>query len=725
MNRTIILLIFLALVTVGCYPKPTSQPIFTKTPDTSTDSIALPTAALPLPSGSGAPLPTLETISEWNAPRISRIMQVGGGTFGDIIRVSPDGNLLALASSGGILLADTASGQQIGFYPTSSEIESLAFSPDGKYIATVHRGPGTELMTIGDTAGQPIYHPILTVWNLTNGSPSISVNLSGHGCGQYNARDLAYSPDGQILVFKDQYNWLGHDRTDNLCLLSAKDGNLIRAIPIDLPWNSATPVLLSPDGQELYVAVIDRTTEDFTTPTTRVRVYETNTGNLIRELDGLGSVNDMAISPDGQHLGLADQNGVRLISTKDGNFLAEFGNHSREVMSATFSPDGTTLALGSLDGTVSVWTVPEGDLLWQTQAWFPISPISLEKIEAEIWDTAFSPDGNVLFTLAPSHIVNLSGRVNALQASDGLELFSLYSSNNYIQPALSPDRIRLVFGGYEDGQAQVWSVTDNKPLFTLIGHTSMVMASSFSPDGSQIATASIDGTVRLWNSQDGSQFAVLSGHTGTVRLILFSPDGTKLISVGDDSTLRLWDTSNGKLVKIIEMQTGNWVANTIAFGPDGNVLIATGCPYSDCPAKGGGDLRRVNLEDGTVTILINQPVYSATFTPDQNGFAIWSLQGKQSGQVNQGQFQPQITYTSPLGNGVLMGTAISPDGQLFFSGNGYGLHVWNAVSGEMVALCKGSGSSYGSMWVTLDQKLILIAQFNGLMSLWGIPSDQE
>jgi WD40 repeat protein len=34
--------------------------------------------------------------------------------------------------------------------------------------------------------------------------------------------------------------------------------------------------------------------------------------------------------------------------------------HTDSVNSVTFSPDGNTMASGSLDGTVRLWQVPEG-----------------------------------------------------------------------------------------------------------------------------------------------------------------------------------------------------------------------------------------------------------------------------------------------------------------------------------------------------------------------------
>lgn len=726
-------LLLLVLVLSGCgravnaEPTPSTLPVLpaTLTPVTQ---LAPSTAGQPTTTQTIEEIPRLgelENITLENINQLKMLAQVGEGIFYDVIQVSPDGTVLAAATAGGILLVDAGNGQRLSFLPAPTAVDSLAFSPDGKHLAAVHREPGAEVMTTGETTGKPIYQPNLHVYDLASGNLTLSLNLSRRGCGQYAAWDLVYSPDGETLVFRDYYSWLGHDRTDNLCLLSATDGSLLRAIPVDLPWETASPALFSPDGQRLFVAVVDQTTAGYTTPVTRVHVYEASTGSLIRDFDGLGVIYDMARSPDGERLALATQQGARLLSTQDGSRLAEFGSHTREVRSVAFSPDGTKLALGSLDGAVSLWAVPEGNSLWQAPAWIHAFTLASEAFEAEIWDIAFAPNGEVLFALAPTHLVDTPGRVSAWQVFDGQELYSIYGNNGDSQPAVSPDGTRLVFGGYDDGRAQVWSVTQNRLLFELAGHTGLVLAARFSPDGGRIATASLDGSVRLWHAEDGSPQGTLSGHTGPVRTILYAPDGSQLLSVGDDAILRLWDPGNGTLLKSIPTQTGQWLTHSMAFSLDGkSVLLGTGCPYANCPGQGQGDLRRVDLVSGEITTLFAQPVYSVSFSADLSSFAMYNPQGIQTGQVTGKQYQAVVTYASPMGNGALVGTAISPDGELFFSGNGFGLHAWNAASGEMLALCEGGSSSYGDIWVTPDQRMVLIASWNGLVSFWGVPRDQ-
>ena len=53
-------------------------------------------------------------------------------------------------------------------------------------------------------------------------------------------------------------------------------------------------------------------------------------------------------------------------------------------------------------------------------------------------------------------------------------------------------------------------------LATLEGHTGLVLACAFSPDGERVCSASTDGTLRLWDAASGAALARLEGHTDSV-----------------------------------------------------------------------------------------------------------------------------------------------------------------------------------------------------------------
>jgi dipeptidyl aminopeptidase/acylaminoacyl peptidase len=126
----------LALLAAAACARPSPAPA-TQTPaPTIAPSPALPPTATPLPTPSPTPLPTptptpRPPIAPETASQIHPILRLGKGWIGELA-FSPDGRLLAVASSIGVYLYETATLQEVRYLPTESWMWDAAFSPDGR-----------------------------------------------------------------------------------------------------------------------------------------------------------------------------------------------------------------------------------------------------------------------------------------------------------------------------------------------------------------------------------------------------------------------------------------------------------------------------------------------------------------------------------------------------------------------------------------------------------------
>ena len=88
---------------------------------------------------------------------------------------------------------------------------------------------------------------------------------------------------------------------------------------------------------------------------------------------------------------------------------------------------------------------------------------------------------------------------------------------------------------------RVWSVATGECVQTLEGHSAWVRSAQFSPDGTNIVSASWDQTVRVWSVATGGCVQTLKWHSDRVYSAQFSSDGTNIVSASEDKTVRVLD----------------------------------------------------------------------------------------------------------------------------------------------------------------------------------------
>jgi WD40 repeat protein len=271
--------------------------------------------------------------------------------------------------------------------------------------------------------------------------------------------------------------------------------------------------------------------------------------------------------------------------------------HADAVFGLAFSPDGRTLATGSMDCTVKLWDMATGR-----------ERATLTEHAARVDTLAFSPDGSILASGDDAGQVRLHDMIGKERSvllrnrptgflgfgftPDGrhlavkherLTVWNVDKRKKDNLPSAVGQRGRLAVAG--DGtllatnsdterRLVLWDLYSGEARADLGGHTDGINCVAASPDRGTLATGADDSTVRLWDVEGQKARRVLRGHAGDVWGVAFSPDGSVVASVGEDETLRLWDAATGAVRGVFAWHLDRIFS--VAFSSDGRWLATGG-----------------------------------------------------------------------------------------------------------------------------------------------------
>jgi RNA polymerase sigma factor (sigma-70 family) len=364
----------------------------------------------------------------------------------DAITFAPDGKRAASAGGGerGVYLWDVATGQEVSpFARHHGEVTSVAFSPDGKLLATASRD-----RTVG-------------LWEPTTGRAV--GRLRGHA-GPVLA--VAVSPDGRLVASAGE--------GEKLVRLWDRDKGTEARTLAGERFKFAC-LAFSPDGQTLAAGeAVDMIGLVGGRPAPEwagaVRLWQVGTGKEIRQLKArAGRVHAVAFSPDGRLLasGGPDDEAIHLWDVQSGAERARLerpadpaapGGMFEGTSALAFSPDGRTLA-----------AVSYGDY---TSNVAPNVPAHGKDVRAvSLWEIA---TGKV------RHEIRLP-------------------RNSVWSVAFAGARF-LLLGGV-DGTVHVRDLARDEWLPVAHGHQDAVMSLAVAPDGRSFASGSSDTTALVWRTE--------------------------------------------------------------------------------------------------------------------------------------------------------------------------------------------------------------------------------
>lgn len=332
---------------------------------------------------------------------------------------------LAGYSNGSIRLWDMVEQLDYQTYNTGMETDSVAASPDGKYLVLGTMFPAD---------------PNLVLWNIAEGA--VERSYQGYD-GVTSPGSIAISPDGQYAAAGGGYM---NKPIYNLMVWKLASGeaqchwDIKNAIPRSIAFSPDSRKLLSGTQGNGDIGEINE-----------LVLWDIQTCQLVRrfEMNGMEDVTGIAFSRDGRRAitgsAFADPNRIILWDTGTGKEIRRFeltGSGFRPMLDVAFGPGDRTVLGADMDSLV-LWDSETGAVIRQYTGLYALP-----------WSFEISPDGKYILAGSDSNEVGL------WDFNSGQELFrhSVHQQPVY-SVAFSPDS-KTAFSISNDGMLVQWNISD-------------------------------------------------------------------------------------------------------------------------------------------------------------------------------------------------------------------------------------------------------------------------
>lgn len=597
--------------------------------------------------------------------------QTSGGGITDARSISfdPSGEMIAAACRSVVQVWNVTAGAMTRTLAGHhGEVTSVAWSPDGRHIASVSRDTtirlwdartGNLVRTLtGDTgwlrclAWSPDSTRLASggdhtvrIWDTRTGEQALTRTC------EYSPRWIAWSPDGRYLA-------TDHGR-ETIQIWAPGTGQAVRTLASQPHYIES--LAWSPNSQKI-AAGADRV----------VQIWNAASGELIHTLTGHTDGQVRAVwSPDGQYLASGSSrvgDPLRIWDAANGLLVQTLTSRPahEESSTVTWSPDGRYLASGK-DGYL------EAIFIWDARTWEHVQTLNsyTEKVTALAW----SPDGRQIATSSGDSCGRIwDASTGELRQTFGSRYYSSVPGRNHYPLAWSPDGRRIAHGIDTSDvcildagtTAEIRKLTGSHPFVT-IGYYG---ALAWSPDSRRVAHGGNQKVVCIFDADNGRLLQTLSD-TGSVESAAWSPDGRHLATCSS-RIVDIWDVGPGGTTRTITADPDNRPV-TVAWSPDGRQL-----------ATGGDDTVLIwdakSWTQARALVGPSDDIHAVSWSPDGQWIAAASNNMALIWDARTGELRHTL-----LGNSDASATAWSPDSERLATGHyNNTVRIWHAATGTLL-----------------------------------------
>lgn len=485
-------------------------------------------------------------------------------------------------------------------------------------------------------------------------------------------------------------------------------------------------IAFSPDSQRLATA----------TQAGRLSIFDVATGQELQALQHPAALASISFSADGRSIifGGADKT-ITQAAVSVSKVLA--ANPAKPAVKVAWSPAGTHAVLALADGECQIFSLTAGKVERTVKVpGGPLAGVAFSKSgqtfvtaggdnQLRLWNLA---DGKELKALpAPAKVAGLafsSGGVLLISGEDkqvrawncmhlpGQPLPATFGSALATYPVDTvPTELRFVADGQGfvaggDASLRQWRLPAEAPRRNIAGHSNIVDALAFRPDGQALASCGHDGTVRLWRVADGAELAQVPTFSAPIYCLAFGKDGKELLTGSFARAAKLIDLEKKTVVREFANLADKAFPRGSYQGPFASVLRKAFPP---------------GHHDGVFSVAFSPEGQPVTASSDGQ-ILVWNREG--------GVERGLVDSTLPDGGGAGGGRAhrdwinfirFSPDGTRLVSvGNGGWLKVWNFADGRLLYQQKLPMGLY-SVAFAPDGKTLATANHDGTAFILKMP----